>query len=117
VREIMLERRWLPFQTYRALAELAERGAITLLPTGEPGSPMRLAATARVLLARPTVPRVIRALGELALLDLSPVERALLDRIDGRWDTMSLIRAAGAGGEAEALFTLERLAARGVLAF
>src|SRR5262249_14873421 len=58
VREIMLERRWLPFPTYRALAELAERGAIALLPVGEPGSPARLAATTRALLARPTRPRL-----------------------------------------------------------
>src|SRR5262249_55431127 len=92
VREIMLERRWLPFPTYRALAELAERGAIAVMQVGEPGSPARLAATTRALLARSTVPRLLRPAAELAQLDLSVGERTLAGRIDGRWDTMTLIR-------------------------
>jgi hypothetical protein len=114
VREIMLERRWLPFQTYRALAELAERGAIAIMPTADPGSPDQLAETVRALLSRTTVPRLSRSTQELDQLDLSPAERALVARIDGRWDTMTLIRTLGIG-EVEALLGLERLAARGLV--
>lgn len=117
VREIMLERRWLPFRTYQALGALAEKGAITLMRSALPGSPERVAATARALLGRDTVPRLLRTQEELDGLDLSPAERALLRRVDGRWDAMTLVLAAGPSGEVEALVLLERLAARGLVAF
>jgi hypothetical protein len=114
VREIMLERRWLPFQTYRALAELAERGAIAVLAHAEPGSAAQLAAAVRALLSRPTVPRLQRSTQDLDQLDLSAAERALVAHMDGRWDTMTLIRTA-AMGEIEAILGLDRLVARGLV--
>jgi hypothetical protein len=114
VREVMLERRWLPFATYRALAELADRGVIALVGTSGAVAPARVAETARALLGRPTVPRLARPTAEVARLELGPAERALAARIDGRWDTMTLIRTAP-GGETDALLALERLTALGVV--
>lgn len=113
VREIMIERRSLPFPIYRALAELFERGVLALAAP-ESASPAEIAAAARSLLARFAVPRLARPREEIYGESLSPGERALVGRIDGRWDVMSLLRA-GPFGEADALLGLSRLAARGLV--
>jgi uncharacterized protein DUF4388 len=113
VREIMLERRSLPFSVYRALAELADRGTIVPV-TGEALRAIKLQDAVRSLLARWSVPRLARAREELAGEDLSPPERALLARVDGRWDLMALVRTS-ALGDAEALLAMERLVARGLV--
>jgi hypothetical protein len=113
VREIMLERHSLPFPIYRALAELAERGIIALASSDEAPAP-QLAAAARQLLGRYIVPRLARARDEILAEELTPGERALVSRIDGRWDVMTLIRSAPYG-EADALLGLEKLAARGLV--
>ena len=113
VREIMLERHSLPFPIYRALAELAERGIISLASSDQAPGP-ELAAAARQLLGRYLVPRLARAREEILTEELTPGERALVQRIDGRWDVMTLIRSAPYG-EADALLGLERLATRGLV--
>src|SRR5262249_48458408 len=74
VREIMLERRSLPFPIYRALAELAERGVIVPL-TGEALRAVKLQDAARSLLARWSVPRLARTRDELGAEELSPSEK------------------------------------------
>lgn len=113
VREIILERRSLPFPVYRALAELHERGVIALAPPEVPPPP-RLAAAARSVLARGTVPRLTQPLEEILTQELTEGERSLVTRIDGRWDAMTLLRTAPLG-EADALLGLERLASRGLV--
>jgi hypothetical protein len=113
VREIMLERHSLPFPIYRALAELAERGIIALASSDQAPAP-QLAAAARQLLGRYLVPRLARARDEILGEELTPGERALVSRIDGHWDVMTLIRSAPYG-EADALLGLERLATRGLV--
>lgn len=115
VRELMLERRWLPFSTYRRLAELTEHGDIVPLRDGdELASAARVAASVRALLGRPIVPRPARPAEELATFDLSASERAVLNRVDGHWDASVLVRTSPIG-ELEALATLERLVARGLV--
>jgi hypothetical protein len=113
VREIMLERRSLPFPVYRALAELAERGVLAVAAP-ETSTPADLATAARAVLARYGVPRLTRDRDAILAEPLSPGERALVSRIDGRWDVMSLLRAAPFG-EADALVGLARLASRGLV--
>lgn len=71
----------------------------------------RVAEVARQLLARHRVPR---RLAEGANADLSAAERELADRVDGRWDLLSLIRSASVR-EAEALLAFSRLAEAGVV--
>jgi hypothetical protein len=114
VREIIIERRSLPFPVYRSLAELAERGVIALAPPELPPPP-RVAAAARAVLTGGSVPRLLLPLDEVLAQELTASERALVGRIDGRWDAMALLRAAPYG-EADALLGLERLAARGLIA-
>lgn len=115
VRELMLERRWLPFSTYRRLAELTEHGDIVPLRDGdELASAARVAASVRALLGKAAVPRPARPAEELASFDLSAGERAVLNRVDGRWDASMLVRTSSIG-ELEALAVLERLVARGLV--
>jgi Domain of unknown function (DUF4388) len=116
VRELMLERNWLPFATYRRLAELVEQGEIVALREGEGAQSTRIAASVRAVLGRPVVPRLVRSARELATYDLTGNERALLARIDGFWDAALLVRTAP-GGELETLATFERLLARGLIRF
>ncbi len=113
VREIILERRSMPFTVYRALAELLERGLIAPM-SKEMDQSSRLVAAARALLTRPSVPKLARPRDELADEELSPAERTLLGRIDGRWDLMTLLRTSPMN-EADALLTMERLASRGLV--
>ena len=114
VRELMLERRWLPFSTYRRLAELTEHGEIVPLRDGEGAPASRVSAAVRTILGRPVVPKLARPLAELTSYDLSPAERAVLGRIDGHWDASVLVRTAPVG-EIEALAMLERLVVRGLI--
>ena len=74
----------------------------------------RVAEIARTLLGRHAVPRRPRNAPALDTLPLSPLERELADRVDGRWDLLSLVRSASAR-EAEALLALARLAELGVV--
>jgi hypothetical protein len=113
VREIILERHALPFPIYQALAELSERGVI-VPSTSASDRAARVASAARSLLGRRSVPRLSRPREDLAGEDLSAAERALLGRIDGRWDLMTLVRTS-ALGEADALLTMERLTTRGLV--
>src|SRR5262249_28287977 len=83
VRELMLERRWMPSPTYRRLAELAEHGEIVPLDAAGVAPTLQVAATARAVLGRPTVPRLARDLQEIDGYDLTLAERTLLGRVDG----------------------------------
>jgi hypothetical protein len=114
VRELMLERHWLPFATYRRLAELAEDGQIVPLRDGEGAPSTRVANAIRAILGRPVIPQLLRTSDELAAYDLTANERALLLRIDGVWDAAILVRTSP-GGELETLATIERLVARGLI--
>ena len=71
----------------------------------------RVAEVARQLLARHRVPR---RLSDAPTIELTPAERELADRVDGRWDLLSLIRSAPVR-EAEALLAFSRLAEVGVV--
>jgi hypothetical protein len=71
----------------------------------------RVAEVARQLLARHRVPR---RLEHAPKAELSPAEQELADRVDGRWDLLSLIRSASVR-EAEALLAFSRLAEVGVV--
>ncbi len=72
------------------------------------------AELSRELLTSFRVPRLLVQPDQLAGLDLSPGELALAQRVDGRWDLLSLLRASPMR-EAEALITFKRLADRGVI--
>ena len=74
----------------------------------------RVAEVARALLARHSVPRKSRTAPPMDTLPLTPLERELAERVDGRWDLVSLVRSASAR-EAEALLALARLAELGVV--
>ncbi|MBL9019355.1 MAG: DUF4388 domain-containing protein [Myxococcales bacterium] len=71
----------------------------------------RVAEVARQLLARHRVPR---RLDHAPRTELTPAEQELADRVDGRWDLLSLIRSASVR-EAEALLAFSRLAEVGVV--
>jgi hypothetical protein len=114
VRELMLERRWLPFTTYRRLAELAQRGEVELVGASTSTTAARTALLAQRLLGRAVVPRLAGPADEMLAHELSAAERALLGRIDGRWDAAYLVRTAP-GGELEALAALDALATRGLV--
>lgn len=114
VREIMLERHSLPFNIYRALAELIERNVIAPIDP-QVGHAARLLSAARHLLTRRSVPRLTRTREELAGEELTAAERAMLNRVDGQWDLMTLVRTSLVN-EGDALLTLERLATRGFVA-
>jgi hypothetical protein len=114
VREIMLERHSLPFNIYRALAELIERNVIAPIDP-QVGHAARLLSAARNLLTRRSVPRLTRTREELAGEELTAAERAMLNRVDGHWDLMTLVRTSLVN-EGDALLTLERLATRGFVA-
>jgi hypothetical protein len=70
----------------------------------------RVAEIAKQLLAHHHVPRRVRDIPP----DLSPAERELAGRVDGRWDLLSLIRSASLR-EAEALLAFAHLAELGVI--
>lgn len=72
------------------------------------------AELSRDLLTSFRVPTLLVQKGELERLDLSDTERYLADRVDGRWDLLSLMRAAPVR-EVEALITFKRLADRGII--
>jgi hypothetical protein len=73
------------------------------------------AELSRTLLARFRVPKLLKSREELARTTLTAEERYLVDRIDGRWDLLSLMRVAPLR-EVEALITFRRLADRGLIA-
>lgn len=72
------------------------------------------AELSRDLLTSFRVPTLLVRKGELETLDLSDTERYLAGRVDGRWDLLSLMRAAPVR-EVEALITFKRLADRGII--
>jgi len=72
------------------------------------------AELSRELLASFRVPKLLIERGSLESMDLSDAERTLAQRVDGRWDLLSLMRASSVR-EAEALITLKRLADRGII--
>jgi len=72
----------------------------------------RVAEVAKQLLARHRVPKRLRA--PAAEQGLSPTELELANRVDGRWDLLSLIKSAGVR-EAEALLAFAHLAEVGVV--
>jgi hypothetical protein len=72
----------------------------------------RVAEVAKALLSRHRVPRRLRE--PTASMGLSTSELELVQRVDGRWDLLSLVRAAG-GREAESLLAFARLADAGVI--
>lgn len=76
----------------------------------------RVAEVARQLLSRHRVPRRLKAVGTATAteLGLSEAEIELADRIDGRWDLLSLIRSASVR-EAEALLAFSHLAEVGLV--
>lgn len=76
----------------------------------------RVAEVAKRLLSRHRVPRRVRevAPAQAAELGLSAAELELAQRVDGRWDLLSLIRSANMR-EAEALLAFAHLAEVGVV--
>jgi hypothetical protein len=72
------------------------------------------AELSRQMLSRFRVPRLLKSREELAQESLSAEERYLVDRIDGRWDLLSLMRVSPLR-EVEALITFSRLADRGLI--
>jgi hypothetical protein len=72
----------------------------------------RVAEVAKALLARHRTPRRIREPTED--LGLTDIEAELAARVDGRWDLLSLVRAAGVR-EADAILAFARLAELGVV--
>ena len=72
------------------------------------------AELSRDLLARFTVPRLLKSKDELEQMDMTDTERYLASRIDGRWDILSLMRISPLR-EVEALLTFKRLADRGII--
>ncbi len=72
------------------------------------------AELSRSLLGKYRVPRLVKRAQDLEGLELTPEERYFVGRIDGRWDLLSLMRVSPLR-EAEALITLQKLAARGVI--
>jgi hypothetical protein len=72
------------------------------------------AELSRKLLTRYRVPKLLKSADELAGVELSAEERYFVGRIDGRWDLVSLMRVAPLR-EVEALITLQKLAARGLI--
>ncbi len=73
----------------------------------------RVAEVARQLLSRHRVPKRIMARIPRDL-NLTEAELELADRVDGRWDLLSLVRSASVK-EAEALLAFARLAEVGVV--
>jgi hypothetical protein len=74
----------------------------------------RVAEVAKQLLSRHRVPRRANPTGKLADLGLTDVELELANRVDGRWDLLSLVRSASVR-EAEALLAFAHLAEVGVV--
>jgi hypothetical protein len=74
----------------------------------------RVAEIARTFLGRHAVPRRPTGAPALDTFPLTPLERELADRVDGRWDLLSLVRSASAR-EAEALLALARLTELGLV--
>jgi hypothetical protein len=72
------------------------------------------AELSRDLLARFSVPKLLKSKAELDTMDMSDNERYLASRIDGRWDLLSLMRITPLR-EVEALITFKRLADRGII--
>jgi hypothetical protein len=72
------------------------------------------AELSRTLLARFRVPRLLKPRDELAATPLSAEERYLVDRIDGRWDLLSLMRVSPLR-EVDALITFSKLADKGLI--
>jgi hypothetical protein len=76
----------------------------------------RVAEVARQLLSRHRIPKRLHDMPDHALpsLGLSEAEIELASRVDGRWDLLSLVRAANTR-EAEALLAFAHLAELGVV--
>jgi hypothetical protein len=72
------------------------------------------AELSRTLLAKFRVPRLLKSKDELVAAGLTAEERYLVDRIDGRWDLLSLMRVSPLR-EVEALIAFRRLADRGLI--
>ena len=72
------------------------------------------AELSRTLLTRFRVPRLLKPKDELAALPMSAEERYLVDRIDGRWDLLSLMRVSPLR-EVDALITFSKLADKGLI--
>ncbi len=70
------------------------------------------AEVAKVLLSRHHVPRRTRISPDS--VDLTPAEREVAERVDGRWDLLTLVRSATIR-EADALMAFARLAELGVI--
>jgi hypothetical protein len=110
------------------LKEGDRAGALTLAAQAmqqDPGDPevrrmyaaverARVAEIARSLLARHSIPRRAKTAANLDGLPLTQLERELAERVDGRWDLLTLVRSASAR-EAEALLAFARLTELGVV--
>ncbi|MBI4317442.1 MAG: DUF4388 domain-containing protein [Chloroflexi bacterium] len=72
------------------------------------------AELSRSLLKQFRVPKLAKKKEEIETMNLSPEEKYLVGRIDGRWDLLSLMRVSPLR-EVEALITIQRLADRGIL--
>lgn len=73
------------------------------------------AELSREMLTSFRVPKLLKQQSELAAMDLDEAERYLTGRIDGRWDLLSLMRAAPLR-QLDVLLTCKRLADRGIIA-
>jgi|SRR5688572_26803084 hypothetical protein len=74
----------------------------------------RVAEIARTFLGRHAVPRRPTGAPPLDSLELTALERELAERVDGRWDILSLVRTSTVR-EAEALLALARLTELGAV--
>ncbi|HTL38193.1 MAG TPA: DUF4388 domain-containing protein [Kofleriaceae bacterium] len=72
----------------------------------------RVAEVAKRLLSQHRVPKKVK--DATAAMGLSPAEIELANRVDGRWDLLSLVRSANVR-EAEALIAFARLAELGIV--
>lgn len=92
--------------------------AHTLDPSAPLDGEIRRAIVAELsheLLGAFRVPRLGVSAGELAGMKLSPPERAIVTRVDGHWDVMSIVKSSGLA-QLDALMAFKTLASRGVIA-
>lgn len=74
-----------------------------------------VAELSRELFGAFRVPRLGVSADELAAMKLSPPERAIVTRVDGHWDVMSIVKSSGLA-ELDALIAFKQLSDRGVIA-
>lgn len=72
------------------------------------------AELSRSLLSSFRVPKLLKTKEELSAIDMTQAEKDMADRIDGRWDLLSLMRISPLR-DVDALLAIKRLADRGII--